>query len=277
LNTACNGTQFIYGAAYLESFNPNNLCQNWLADSADSPNPTASFAFSVPPGATAVIVVHEIEPNGGCPMYTLDVAGCSTINVQSAASRKTHGAVGTFNVPLPVSGPPGIESRSGGATRDYTMVLNLAAAGSISVTGTPQAQVTSGSATVGSNGLSNGGAVAVSGSTVTIPLTNVANAQRLAVTLNGVNDGTTTRSITVPMSVLVGDTNSSGGVSATDIGQVKASSGQVLSLSNFRLDVNASGGINATDISLVKAASGTALPPAANDALLPLAFDRQSR
>jgi hypothetical protein len=206
-------------------------------------------------------------------MYTLDVAGCSTINVQSAASRKTHGAVGTFNVPLPVSGPPGIESRSGGATRDYTMVLNLAAAGSISVTGTPQAQVTSGSATVGSNGLSNGGAVAVSGSTVTIPLTNVANAQRLAVTLNGVNDGTTTRSITVPMSVLVGDTNSSGGVSATDIGQVKASSGQVLSISNFRLDVNASGGINATDISLVKAASGTALPPAANDALLPLAFD----
>jgi hypothetical protein len=94
----------------------------------------------------------------------------------------------------------------------------------------------------------------------------VLNAQRLTVTLNNVTDGNSTRSIVIPMNVLIGDSNSSGSVTATDIGQVKASSGQPLTAANFRLDLNASGGINATDISVVKAASGTSLPAAANDA-----------
>ena len=268
--TTCVGSQFIFAAAYLGSFNPTNLCQNWIADSGDSPNPSLAFSFNIPAGATVVLVVHELNPDAGCASYTVDVAGCgSTINVQSSVSRKTHGAGGAFDVPLPLSGTPGIESRSGGATRDYTMVVNVSGAGPISVTGNPQAQVTTGSATVGSNGASNGGAVTVSGSTITVPLTNVLNAQRLAVTVNQVSDGTSTRSITIPMSILVGDTNTSGSVSATDIGQVKASSGLAINATNFRLDVNLSGGINASDISLVKSLSGTVLPAVANEALQP--------
>ena len=38
--------------------------------------------------------------------------------------------------------------------------------------GNPEAQVTSGTATIGSGGVTNGGMVLVSGNTVTIPLTN---------------------------------------------------------------------------------------------------------
>ena len=38
----------------------------------------------------------------------------------SAASRKTHGAAGTFDVPLPLTGNVGVECRSGGATNGYT-------------------------------------------------------------------------------------------------------------------------------------------------------------
>jgi uncharacterized MnhB-related membrane protein len=45
----------------------------------------------------------------------------------SGKSRKTHGAAGNFDVDLPLSGPPGIECRSGGATNDYTIVLIFAA------------------------------------------------------------------------------------------------------------------------------------------------------
>src|SRR6188768_486170 len=65
-----------------------------------------------------------------------------------AASRKNHGASGNFDIPLPLTGNAGIESRSGGATGDYTIVVTFL--GNVSVTGTPQAAVTSGSGTIGS-------------------------------------------------------------------------------------------------------------------------------
>ncbi|CAN5637979.1 hypothetical protein BH20VER1_BH20VER1_29570 [soil metagenome] len=48
---------------------------------------------------------------------------------------------------------------------------------------------------------------------------------------------------------------------ASEIGQVKDQSGQVVTAANFRTDVTANGGsITASDVSLVKSASGTQLP-----------------
>jgi hypothetical protein len=63
------------------------------------------------------------------------------------------------------------------------------------------------------------------------------------------------------MGVLAGDTNGSGAVSAADVSQTKAQSGQTATAANFREDVNVNGGISAADIGLVKAAAGTVLPP----------------
>jgi hypothetical protein len=81
------------------------------------------------------------------------------------------------------------------------------------------------------------------------------------VTLLGVSDGANTNDVAVRMGLLPGDTNGSGGVNTTDIGQTKAASGQTVSAANFRQDVNVSGGsINASDIGLVKASSGSSLP-----------------
>ncbi len=72
-----------------------------------------------------------------------------------------------------------------------------------------------------------------------------------------VSDGTTTGNVGIPMAVLVGDTNGNGSVTASDIGQTKAQSGQPTTAANFRTDVNASGSITASDIGLVKSMSGT--------------------
>ncbi len=80
------------------------------------------------------------------------------------------------------------------------------------------------------------------------------------ITLNGVNDGTTTGTATITMPVLVGDTNGNGAVNSTDIGQTKSQSGQPVTASNFREDVTADGNLNSSDISLVKSKSGTGLP-----------------
>ena len=38
-NTACTGTNFVFIGAYLGSFDPNNICTNWIGDSGGSPNP----------------------------------------------------------------------------------------------------------------------------------------------------------------------------------------------------------------------------------------------
>ena len=175
--------------------------------------------------------------------FTLD---CLT---PMAVSRKAHTGVGTFNIPLPLAGVLGVEPRSGAVAGDHQVISTFPSA------------VTIGSATVSSGG---GFVSSTSGSgtpTATVNLSGVSNAQRLTLTLNGVSNGTVTGDVSVPMGVLLGDTNGNGAVTASDIGQTKAQSGQPVTGTNFRTDVNANGAINATDIGLVKGQSGTQVPP----------------
>jgi len=165
----------------------------------------------------------------------------------SAVSRKTHGSAGVFDINLPLSGNVGIECRSGGASNNYQIVATF------------PVPVTFSSATVSSGTGSVSGSLA-SGNQIFVNLTGVTNAQRIAVTLASVNDGTNTADVTVPMGVLIGDTNADTFVNSADISQTKSQSGRVVGSSNFREDVNTDGFLNSADISLVKSKSGTALP-----------------
>ena len=173
----------------------------------------------------------------------------------SAVSRKTHGGAGDFDIAMPLTGTTGVESRAGGATSDHLLVVTFASP--VTVSGTPQAVVTSGSGVVGSAGASNGGMVTVAGNIVTVPLTNVANAQTLQITLNGVNGAA---NVTIPMGVLIGDVNGNRAVNTSDIGLTKSQSGLPVTSENFRADVNPNGSINATDVSVVKSLAGNSLP-----------------
>jgi hypothetical protein len=167
---------------------------------------------------------------------------------QSAFSRKSHGAAGAFDVPLPLTGNIGIECRSGGATNDYQMIINFMTSVTVG-----SASVTSGTGSVSS--------FSVSGSQVTVNLTGVTNVQRITVTLFNVNDGTSTGNVPVSMGVLVGDVNGNAVVNASDVSLTKSQVGNAASGSNFREDVNATGLINSVDVALVKSKVGTALPP----------------
>jgi hypothetical protein len=71
----CTGTNFIFLQAYLGSFDPSNLCTNYLADIGGSPNPTGSFSFDLADGQTVVIVVNEVDPDAGCVGYSFTVSG----------------------------------------------------------------------------------------------------------------------------------------------------------------------------------------------------------
>ena len=167
-------------------------------------------------------------------------------NAINAVSRKIHGGAGTFDIGLPLVGAPGIECRSGGATNDYQMVITF---------GTPVtfagAQVTQGTGTAAST--------STSGNQVFVNLTGVTNAQTIQVTLFAVNDGTATNDVSIPMSVLIGDTTANGAVNSSDISQTQSQSGQLVTSSNFREDVTANGLINSSDIALVQSKSGTGL------------------
>ena len=197
--------------------------------------------------------------DGLTPLDSMEIMPCSAPTIASAVSRKTHGGAGTFDVSLPLTGSSGVECRSGGGTGDYTMVVTFT--GNVTVTGSPQAQVTSGIGCVGTAG-SCTGTVSVSGAVVTVPLTNVANAQNITVQINGVNTASDAPAVnvTVPMGILIGDSNANRSVNASDVSQVKGQIGQPVTGSNFRTDINANGSINAGDVSQVKSNLGTGIP-----------------
>jgi len=73
-NTPCTGNQFIFIAAYLGSFDPSNICNNWIGDAGFSPNPDQAFQVDVDEGQTLVVVVSEVN-HSGCPGYTVTITG----------------------------------------------------------------------------------------------------------------------------------------------------------------------------------------------------------
>jgi hypothetical protein len=70
----------IITVAYLGSFNPANLCTNYIGDPGGSPTPTNSFKVNLPANGVLVVNVHEITASGGCSGYTINVDGlvCDT-------------------------------------------------------------------------------------------------------------------------------------------------------------------------------------------------------
>jgi hypothetical protein len=197
-------------------------------------------------------------PATGC--YSFILAPCNQVTVTGAVSRKTHGGAGNFDVALPLTGTNGVECRTTGGTNDYTMVVTFAT--NVTVTGSPQAQLTMGSGCIGSAGVCTGN-VTVSGNVVTVPLTTITNVQNINVRINGVNSAgadAPATDVNIPMGVLVGDTNANRSVNAADIAQTKARLGQAVDGTNFRSDVNANGSINAADVAIIKQNSGTSIP-----------------
>jgi uncharacterized delta-60 repeat protein len=174
----------------------------------------------------------------------------SSQQTPTVISRKTHGSSGTFDISLPLTGTPGVECRSGGTNSDHQVLLMF-----------PSAVTVSGASVVPGPGKSASMAgspiVSPDGRTVTVNLTSVSDAQTMSLTLTGVNNGTSTQDVGVSMSVFAGDTNGSGAVTASDVGQTKARAGQAVTDSNFRSDVTVNGTINASDLALVKSHSGS--------------------
>jgi hypothetical protein len=172
--------------------------------------------------------------------------GATAPQLTSAVSRKNHGSAGAFDINLPLTGAPGVESRNsaGNHTLAFTFCGNIVG-GSASATNA-----------------SISGAPIISGNTMTVNLTGVPNAQKVTVTLSGVNDGSGAimPDTAVTMGVLAGDSNGDSSVNAGDALQTRNRSGQAVDATNCRTDFNLDGVINAGDALLARAQSGSTIP-----------------
>lgn len=80
----------IFSAVYLGSFNPANPAANYLADIGSNPASAGSYSFSVPPGASYVVVVNEMTQNAGCSSYALTVSTqCQVIATATTTRSRT--------------------------------------------------------------------------------------------------------------------------------------------------------------------------------------------
>jgi len=217
--------------------------QTWNPYNEGTPAMTLTFDRILPsstPGLPSQLLGRLTLMDNGTVLFTAGPIA------QSAFSRKTHGAAGTFDIPLPVTGNVGIECRIGPT---YQMIINFA------TTVTAQsASVTSGTGMVSS--FTGSGT-----SQITVNLTGVTDQQRITITLHAVNDGTHMGDVPISMGVLIGDVNGNGAVSAADVALTKSQVGGTVGAGNFREDVNVNGTISSTDVALVKSDVGHALPP----------------
>jgi len=171
----------------------------------------------------------------------------------SIVSRKAHGTAGTFDINLPLTGTAGIECRSGGASGNHQVVFSFPNAVTLSgATVTPQPGM--------SGTMAGGPSISPDGLTVTLNLTNVSNAQTIAITLSGVSNGTSTNDVIVPMSLLAGDSNADRTVNSGDVLQTRNRSGGGTDSGNFRSDINTDGAVNSGDTFIIRGHSGDSLP-----------------
>ena len=167
----------------------------------------------------------------------------------------THSGVGSFDIDLPLSGPPGIECRSNSelGSGSYSVVFNFVN----SVTSCGSA------ATAGGTVLAGPGA-----NQCTENLTGVSDGQYVNVELDNVVDvQNNTGNVSASMGVLIGDVNGDGVVNVGDTALVRGNAGVTLDNTNFQYDVNVDGLVNVGDTSIVKSKSGDFLPEIPSGAL----------
>ena len=176
--------------------------------------------------------------------------GGGELTLVSAASRKTHGAKGDFDIDLPLTGDLGIECRTG-LTR-YAVVFTF----NNNVTGADSASSSCG--TVGSISVdpidSRNLIVTYNGATC--------DGETVTVTANNVHDdqGNTLGSASASMGLLIGDVTGDGRVKNGDIAAVQAVQGHQANSSNFRADATPDGRINNQDVQTVRSHRGDVLP-----------------
>ena len=215
--------------------------------------PSGTIKFSSSQPFDNVVVHYEAPPPTGGdygPIFMADnvIVTPASLAPTTVVSEKTHGSAGTFDIPMPLTAPSGVENRFGGTGGKFTIVITYPA----SPTGVT-ATVTAHDPATATGSVSR---VRVSGNSLFVTLTGVSNAQVLTLATSG---GTVTP-VTVPIGFLIGDMDGNRVVDKTDVNLTKAQLGLPVTDANFRADVKVTGLIDSADVRQVRGQLGTALP-----------------
>ena len=192
----------------------------------------------VPPSMSYTVTVIDPDADG------LPVAAPV---LQGTASRKSHAAAGTFDLALAATpANPTTEPRTGPA---HTFVFTF------------DKPVVAGTASVVEGGASVG-APTFGANEMRVPLTGVANAQYVTVSVSDVvaADGGTGGGGSVRVGFLLGDVTQNRAVAVSDVAQVNAAIAQPVTASNYLKDLNASGTLTVSDKGTANANVTRALP-----------------
>ena len=233
---------------------------------------------TVPSGGNAIYYPNIVNTSGGNPnilgpsfyLYWVNPFGDWTLTnlkraqltltgfpvsppaLQSAASRKAHGAAGMFDLLLSLVTPQNIdhnpmtEPRQGPA-QTIVFTFDKPVTGAI-------ASITEGAAVAGTPSFS--------GNDVIVGLTGVNNQQYVTIALTNVasTDGGTGGSGSVRIGFLAGDVSQNRVVTVADLGLVNAQLAQPVTAANYLKDVNASGTLTVADKGITNANLTKALP-----------------
>ena len=207
------------------------------------------FSAGITAGAEPFGITAGPDGNLWFTEYTGNRIGRFTVPppaLLSAASRKVHGAAGTFNLPLSmVATNPTTEPRQS-STATIVMTFDTAVVSA-------NVAVTAGTATAG--------ALTFSGFDVIVPLTGVTDQQYVTITLTNVSSAFITGGVSsMRLGFLVGDVNQNRVVTVADLGLVNAQLAQVVTAANYLKDVNASGTLTVADKGITNANLTRALP-----------------
>lgn len=191
----------------------------------------------------SIVLVTATTRVTGFSHFALGVLESAPPILNGVVSRKTHGAVGSFDLALGfVPSNPTTEPRTGGAGGSHTLVFTFDKA------------VTGGMAAL-TEGTASAGAVSYVGAEMIVPLAGAANAQYVTVMLTNVTsaDGGGGGGGAVRIGFLAGDVNGSRNVTLTDMLMVNAALTQPVTAANFLRDVNLSGTLTISDKLFVNA------------------------
>jgi len=212
---------------------------------------TIAMATATQAGLAVTSHDNTKKATAGFSSFSLTAPDTVAPTLTSAASRKSHGSAGTFDMPLSLSTPT-VEPRSGGSN---LLVFNFsepirALDGTLDASEFVLTNATFSSATI-------------SGNTLSLRLANVANRARATVQLAGISDvlgNALSGTSAVTVRNLYGDVNRSGSVTVADQQAVKNGLFQPVSLATYLLDVTLNGSISVGDQQAVKNALFTSVP-----------------
>ena len=233
---------FNFDDSYLasaERYDPAS--ETWSPTGSMNVARTSHTETLLPNGEVLVAGGTNGVPLKSAELYQSDAGG--GLSLESAASVQ-HG----FAIDLPLSGPSGVEDRSGISNFRIKMTFN-----------NNIAAVDDASSTCG-----NVASWSINRSTVTFTLIapRECNESIVTITAHDVMDetGDTLSSSSVAMGLLLGDVNGDRVVDGLDRKIVRSDRGERIDITNYRSDVNNDGFISAPDVRLVEHQNGTALP-----------------